>query len=284
MSSFRWNLISPWTLQRLPGKYFASNDPALRSRHESCKNCSSSPSHHDILGAVPSFLHGCQHVAPSLDQSLINDDEFRKALYVIDIGQNDIADSFAKSMSYVQVVKRIPLVTTEINNAVKALYGQGGRNFWLHNTGPLGCLPQKLSLVEKKDLDQYGCISSYNDAARLFNEELRRVSEKMRAELKDVTIVYVDIFSIKYDLIANHTKYGFSSPLMACCGHGGPPYNYDVHFTCGQPGSQVCDEGSRFMSWDGIHYTEAANSIVASKILSAAYSTPRVKFDFFCSS
>lgn len=54
-----------------------------------------------------------------LDQSLINDDEFRKALYVIDIGQNDIADSFAKSMSYVQVVKRIPLVTTEINNAVK---------------------------------------------------------------------------------------------------------------------------------------------------------------------
>lgn len=90
---------------------------------------------------------------------------------------------------------------------MQALYDQGGRNFWLHNTGPLGCLPQKLSLV-KKDLDQYGCISSYNDAAKLFNEELRRVSLKMRSEMKDAKIVYVDIFSIKYDLIANHTKYG----------------------------------------------------------------------------
>lgn len=97
---------------------------------------------------------------------------------------------------------------TNHQHQMQALYGQGGRNFWLHNTGPLGCLPQKLSLVEKKDLDQHGCISMYNDAARLFNEELRRISAKMRAELKDATIVYVDIFSIKYDLIANHTKYG----------------------------------------------------------------------------
>ena len=50
---------------------------------------------------------------------MISDDEFGNALYMIDIGQNDIADSFAKNMSFVQVVKRIPLVTTEIRNAIK---------------------------------------------------------------------------------------------------------------------------------------------------------------------
>lgn len=53
------------------------------------------------------------------EQNLINDDGFRNALYIIDIGQNDIADSFAKNMSSVQVVKRIPLITIEIKNAVK---------------------------------------------------------------------------------------------------------------------------------------------------------------------
>lgn len=91
---------------------------------------------------------------------------------------------------------------------MQTLYDEGGRNFWVHNTGPLGCLPQKLSLVQKKDLDSYGCISSYNSAARLFNEGLRLLCQEMRSELKDANIVYVDIYAIKYDLIANSTKYG----------------------------------------------------------------------------
>ncbi|KAF2324067.1 hypothetical protein GH714_006467 [Hevea brasiliensis] len=105
---------------------------------------------------------------------------------------------------------------------------------------------------------------------------------KMRSQLTGATIVYVDMYSIKYDLIANSSKYGFSNPLMACCGFGGAPYNYNIKVTCGQPGYQVCDEGSKFLSWDGIHYTEAANAIIASKVLSTAYSSPRALFDFFC--
>ncbi|KAL9392941.1 hypothetical protein Peur_012226 [Populus x canadensis] len=214
--------------------------------------------------------------------NFITDEGLRNALYIIDIGQNDIADSFSKKMSYAQVTKRIPSVVLEIENAVKVLYNQGGRKFWIHNTGPLGCLPQKLSLVQKKDLDPIGCISDYNRAAGLFNEGLRRLCERMRSQLSGATIVYVDIYSIKYDLIANSSKYGFSSPLMACCGSGGPPYNYDIRVTCSQPGYQVCDEGSRYVNWDGIHYTEAANSIVASKVLSMAHSSPSIPFDFFC--
>lgn len=37
---------------------------------------------------------------------------------MIDIGQNDIADSFSKNMSYAQVVKRIPSVMVEIKDAI----------------------------------------------------------------------------------------------------------------------------------------------------------------------
>ncbi|KDO46015.1 hypothetical protein CISIN_1g0171851mg, partial [Citrus sinensis] len=76
----------------------------------------------------------------------------------------------------------------------------------------------------------------------------------------------------------------FSNPLMACCGFGGPPYNYNIQVTCGHRGCPVCAEGSKSISWDGIHYTEAANAIIASKVLSMAYSTPRTPFDFFCRS
>ncbi|KAK6121106.1 hypothetical protein DH2020_045158 [Rehmannia glutinosa] len=215
---------------------------------------------------------------------LIGPDRFEDALYMIDIGQNDIADSFAKGLSYVQVVKKIPSILAEIENAVKEIYDQGGRKFWVHNTGPLGCLPQKLALLKNTsdDLDSFGCISSYNAVAKLFNEGLRRKCVGLRSEMKDATIVYVDVYAIKFDLIANSTKYGFSTPLMACCGSGGPPYNYDKKVPCGFLGCQVCDQASKLVNWDGVHYTEAANTLIASKILSADYSTPRVTFDFFC--
>lgn len=109
-----------------------------------------------------------------------------------------------------QVLPAFSVVTIFCYENLQTLYDQGGRNFWVHNTGPLGCLPQKLSLVEKTsgDLDRHGCISRYNNAANLFNEGLRNLSQGLRSELKDATIVYVDIYAIKYDLIANSSKYG----------------------------------------------------------------------------
>lgn len=61
-----------------------------------------------------------------------------------------------------------------------------------------------------------------------------------------------------------------SSPLAACCGSGGEPYNFNANFTgfCATPGSTVCADGpSSSVSWDGIHYTEATNKLVARAIL-----------------
>lgn len=75
---------------------------------------------------------------------------------------------------------------------------------------------------------------------------------------------------------------GFASPVMACCGLGGPPYNYDLNNQCGSSTAQACADGSKYISWDGVHYTEAANAIVAAKILSTDYSKPALKFDYFC--
>lgn len=233
---------------------------------------------------VMQFLHfkgRITELASAGSEVPVSVDEFTKALYMVDIGQNDLADSFSKNLTYSEVINTVPSIIGEIKTAIKTLYDQGARNFWVHNTGPLGCLPQKLSLVEKKDLDENGCLSSYNSAARIFNEGLLKLCQEMRSELADATITHVDIYAIKYDLIANASKYGFSSPLMTCCGNGGPPYNYNIRVTCGTPGCEACSNGSQHISWDGIHYTEAANSIIASKILSTAYSTPRTPLNFF---
>ncbi|KAI3916359.1 hypothetical protein MKW98_004800 [Papaver atlanticum] len=228
--------------------------------------------------------HSFQLATTKGSRKVIDEEGFKNALYYIDIGQNDLADTFRKNVSYARVVKKIPEMLAEIKDAVKTIYDEGGKNFWIHNTGPLGCLPQMLTSVREKIkvLDRHGCIRTYNDAAKVYNDGLLALCAELRTELKGTTIVYVDIYKLKYDLIVNANKYGFKSPLMACCGHGGSPYNYNASYICGHPKCGVCEEGAKFISWDGTHYTEAANTIVASNILSSTYSTPNLKFDYFC--
>ncbi|OAY48869.1 GDSL esterase/lipase At1g09390 isoform X2 [Manihot esculenta] len=216
-------------------------------------------------------------------KDLVGEEEFKDALYIMDIGQNDLAGSF-EYLSYKEVIKKIPSIVDEIDYAIQGIYQHGGRNFWVHNTGPLGCLPRVLSITEKKenDFDEHGCLKPLNEAAKEFNKQMKAVCEELRSELEDATIVYVDIYSIKYDLFANASTYGFENPLMACCGYGGAPYNYNKNITCGARGHNVCEMGSKYISWDGVHYTEAANAIVASKILSTNFSAPQIKFNSFC--
>ena len=66
---------------------------------------------------------------------------------------------------------------------------------------------------------------------------------------------------------------------MVCCGNGGPPYNMEQ----GKPGcGDLCPPEAKVVSWDGVHYTDAANAVVAAKILSGQFSTPKMPFDYFC--
>ena len=67
-----------------------------------------------------------------------------------------------------------------------------------------------LSRVQRKegDVDPSGCILTHNSVAQLFNEALLHLCQEIKYEMVDATIVYVDIYSIKYDIISNATRYG----------------------------------------------------------------------------
>ncbi|CAO2208086.1 unnamed protein product [Urochloa humidicola] len=206
----------------------------------------------------------------------IDRDGFRRAIYTIDIGQNDL--SAYMHLPFDQVVAKIPGIVAQIKYTIETLYSHGARKFWIHGTGALGCLPQKLAIPRDADavLDSHGCLKTYNAAARRFNAQLAEACGLLRRRMVDAALVFVDMYAIKYDLVANHTAHGIARPLMACCGYGGPPYNYNHFKACMSAEMQLCDVGARFISWDGVHFTEAANAIVAAKVLTGDYSTPRV--------
>ncbi|KAH0728417.1 hypothetical protein KY290_002563 [Solanum tuberosum] len=210
-------------------------------------------------------------------------DFFQKGLYMFDIGQNDLAGGFY-SKTLDQILASIPTILSGFEDGVKRLYDLGARNFWVHNTGPLGCLGQNIAKfgTDVSKLDELGCVSSHNQAAKLLNLQLYALCKKLQGQYSDANITHVDIFSIKSNLIANYSRNGFEQPLMACCGYGGPPLNYDSRIACGQTkvldGNNVtakaCNDSSEYINWDGIHYTETANQFVASQILTGKYSDP----------
>ncbi|GMY16598.1 GDSL esterase/lipase At1g54790-like [Fagus crenata] len=218
-----------------------------------------------------------------LQEYLPSEKSFQQALYMFDVGQNDLDGAFY-SKSEDQVFALIPIILTEFETGIKKLYTGGARNFWIHNTGPLGCLPRIIAKFENgsSKLDQFGCVTSHNNAANQFNMQLHDLCTKFRVQLPGANVTYVDIFSIKLELISNYSLYGFKQPLAACCGYGGLPLNFDNRIACGQTkilnGSLVtaipCNNTAEYVNWDGNHYTEAANEYVSSQILTGNYSDP----------
>lgn len=88
------------------------------------------------------------------------------------------------------------------------LYKQGARTFWIHNTGPIGCLAVTLRDPEHWKPGYYGCVESQNDMAKEFNRRLKRKVSKLREKLPLAAITYVDLYTAKYKLINNAKKEG----------------------------------------------------------------------------
>ncbi|XP_057437378.1 GDSL esterase/lipase At5g14450 [Lotus japonicus] len=207
-------------------------------------------------------------------------EEFSKALYTFDIGQNDLSVGF-RMMNFDQMRESMPDIVNQLASAVKNIYELGGRTFWIHNTAPIGCLPVNLFYKHNLPagyLDPYGCVKDQNVMAVEFNKQLKDRVVKLRTELPEAAITYVDLYAAKYGLISNTKNEGFVDPLKICCGY----HVNDTHIWCGTIGTangkdvfgNACEKPSMYVSWDGVHYAEAANHWVANRILNGSFTDP----------
>ncbi|KAL2936007.1 hypothetical protein RDABS01_019125 [Bienertia sinuspersici] len=277
------------------GANFATGGSTIRRQNETIFQYGISPFsldvqiwHHDQFKSRTKDLY--DQAKSSCQRSLLpRHEDFSKALYTFDIGQNDLSVAF-RTMNDDQIHAAIPNIISQFSSAVQHLYEQGARSFWIHNTGPIGCLPVNLFYITNPKpgfLDKFGCIKGQNDKAIEFNKQLKDAVTKLRTQLPKAALTYVDLYSAKYGLISKAKSQGWADPMKVCCGY----HEKDGHVWCGQKGvitngstvfGGVCKNPELHVSWDGVHHTEGANHWFANQILNGSLSDPPIPITHAC--
>ncbi|KAL6518097.1 hypothetical protein OROMI_033798 [Orobanche minor] len=218
-------------------------------------------------------------------------DIFGKSLYTFYIGQNDFTGNLA-SLGINGVKKYLPDVVSQIAGTIKEIYALGGRMFLVFNLAPIGCYPAFLVELphDRSDIDSFGCMISYNKAVLDYNTMLKEELRKTRIQIPDAHVIYADIHSVMLHLFQHPSSHGMKYGTKACCGYGGGAYNFDTKVYCGNTKTiegrnltaNACVDPYNYVSWDGIHATEAANKIVAHAILNGSIFDPPFSFRNVC--
>ncbi|XP_023883879.1 GDSL esterase/lipase At3g26430 [Quercus suber] len=278
------------------GVNFATAGSSILPQTRTLKQSGFSPISLDVQWAQFNDFHRRTQIfrqKESIFQELLPKPElFSSALYTIDIGQNDLTSALFLNKSTDQVKAAVPEMMDQFKNIVKNVYGQGGRSFWIHNTGPVGCLAYVLVRLPVKaaQLDHFGCATPFNDLAQHFNSKLKEAVVQLRKDLPLAAFTYVDVYSVKYNLFTQTKRLGFKESLKTCCGFG-RKLNYNKDVVCGATkkvhGKEVlvakaCKDPLVWINWDGVHYTEAANKYVFDQIVGGSFSDPPIPVKLAC--
>ena len=99
------------------------------------------------------------------------------------------------------------------------LYSQGGRSFWIHNVGPLGCLVPVIDSIKNISIqyDDAGCSIPQNEVVQNYNLKLKETIAQLRKNLSSAAITYVDIYAAKYSLFSQAKEHGIFFLLQLMC-------------------------------------------------------------------
>lgn len=162
----------------------------------------------------------------------------------------------------------------------KALYALGARKIGVAGLAPLGCCP---SQITKYNLTSGDCVGFLNDVSKQYNSALKKALTELRVELKDIHLVYSNLYDPILDAINNPAKYGklfehgpamwfedtrynedpvvlhsgFNFTHTACCGVG----KLNGKFLC-MAFSRPCDDPERHIFFDYYHPTDTMYNLI----------------------
>ncbi|KAF6137998.1 hypothetical protein GIB67_041871 [Kingdonia uniflora] len=198
------------------------------------------------------------------------------ALFIVgEIGGNDYSFASILGKTLKEITELVPQVILKTKEIVGKLIEQGATRVIVPGIFPIGCTPSDLTQSinngdDKSAYDEYGCLIAGNKIADYHNVLLQQALAELRATYLHAVILYADYYTSFFNLIKNADRLGFEkvNVLKACCGTGGA-YNFDSLQFCGTEGIpfNVCSNPNVRVSWDGIHLTQKAYSLIAKSLI-----------------
>lgn len=187
---------------------------------------------------------------------------FKNALFTVTTGSNDFINNYYQPHLSKQASPTVftgRMVTT-LKRQLTKLYHMGARKIVVASVPPIGCCPY---FRDHNPRVGNKCVGSHNLLVKQYNDQLKRMLIELQTTFKGSTFVYADVYHIAEDVIQNYRSYGFEIVDRACCHtlgrHGGL-------VPC-MPHTSICPDRSKYMFWDWFHVTEAANVIIAKRVM-----------------
>ncbi|KAJ6832642.1 putative GDSL esterase/lipase [Iris pallida] len=205
----------------------------------------------------------------------------KSLLLVGEIGGNDYYDALMQRKTLDELHDLVPNVVSVIGSTITELIGMGARTIVVPGNFPVGCSPALLTSFQNSSGSDYdtstGCIKWLNEFAEYQNSKLQEELHSLREQHPSATIIYADYYNATMSIFRSPASFGFRKEevLKACCGGGGPN-NYNLTLQCSDSRAKVCDDPSEYVSWDGVHMTEAAYKTISNNLLAGHLAMPIV--------
>jgi phospholipase/lecithinase/hemolysin len=171
------------------------------------------------------------------------------ALYVIEMGSNDIRDAIVAYQTGGLPAAQLVLqrAVASIVQNIQLLHQAGARTFLVWLPPNVGLTPaiQMLNQVSP------GATHLATALTQGFTTGLHGALTQLSA-LPDITITRFDANALLTEIIADPAEYGFTNVRRACVSPDVEPF--------------FCQAADEYLFWDGIHPTSAAHAIVAGAV------------------
>ncbi|XP_057844018.1 GDSL esterase/lipase At5g33370-like, partial [Cryptomeria japonica] len=191
-----------------------------------------------------------------------------EGLMHITLGGNDYVNNYYLTpVSLRSIQYRLPdytrFIVSEYEKILRQLYNLGGRRVLVTSTGPLGCAPGVKATRSRNG----ECAAEVQQAASLFNSQLRSVVNQLNNEVSARVFTFADKYSMNMGLYNNPARYGFVDTTNACCGQG----RFNGIGLCTAV-SSLCRNRDAYLFWDNYHPSEKANRIIVDQIFEGSSS------------